>query len=219
MKKIVNTFLLVIVITAYAAASLYIPNFDVTAKEIIEKVQGRYKRTTTIVAKYSQTVKFKLSKIEQTYNGTIYLKKEKKFRIETDQQTIITDGITSWAYSSKTKQVVIDHFKEDKNSLSPEKFLTQYPEDFYSNLIGKSKVNNQETYELKLTPKGNSSFIKSMKVWVDSDEWFIRKIEWIDMNDNSTIYTVKKLETNIELGNDKFQFKPGKDVQVIDLRN
>jgi chaperone LolA len=218
MKKVLSILLVVVSIVWFTKSSFSTAYFDITAKEIIEKVQERYKKTTTVVAKYSQTVKFKLSKIEQTYNGTLYLKKEKKYRIETDQQSIITDGVTSWAYSNKTKQVVIDHFKEDKNSVSPEKFLTQYPEDYYSNLIGKTKVNNQETYELKLTPKGNSSFIKSMKVWVDSDEWFIRKIEWIDMNDNSTTYTVKKIETNTELSNDKFQFKPGKDTQVIDLR-
>lgn len=191
---------------------------QITAKEIIEKVQEKYKKTTTAIAKYTQTIKYRLSKIEQSINGTLYLKKGKKYRIETDIQTVLTDGITSWAYSPKTKQVVIDNFKEDKGSLTPEKFLTEYPDDFYSNLIGKSKVNNQDAFELKLTPKSNSNFIKSMKVWVDNDEWFIRKVELIDMNDNTTTYTVKKIDVNVEIGNDKFQLKPGKDIQVIDLR-
>lgn len=218
MKKYIN----ILTMAAFIAALMFSVSpkakAEITAKEIIEKVQSKYKKTNTVIAKYSQTLKYKLSKIEQTFNGTLYLKKEKRYRIETDQQTIMTDGVTSWAYSHKTKQVVIDKFKEDKNSLSPEKFLIQYPDDYYSNLVGRSKVNGQDTYELKLTPKGNSSFIKSMKVWVDSDEWFIRKIEWTDMNDNTTTYTVKKIDVNNEIGNDKFQFKPGKDVQVIDLR-
>jgi len=212
-------FILILFITVGFSQYLYSNTvLEITAKEIIENVQDRYKKINTIVAKYTQSIKFKLSKIEQSFNGTLYLKKEKKYRIETDQQTILTDGVTSWAYSPKTKQVVIDNFKEDKNSLSPEKFLTQYPDDYYSNLIGKSKINNQDAYELKLTPKENNSFIKSMKVWVDSDEWFIRKIEWVDMNGNSTIYTVKKIDANVDLGNEKFQFKPGKDIQIIDLR-
>ena len=55
-------------------------------------------------------------------------------------------------------------------------------------------------------------------MWVDDDEWFIRKVELIDINDNVTIYTIKKVDVNVEISNDKFQFKPGKDVQVIDLR-
>lgn len=192
--------------------------FDITAKDIIEKVQDKYKKTNTVIAKYSQTVKFKLSKIEHSINGTLYLKKDKKYRIETNDQVFITDGVTSWAFTYKTNQLVIDNFKEDKNSISPDKFLIEYPEDYYSNLIGKSKVNNQDVYELKLIPKNSNNFIKSMKVWIDDDEWFIRKIEWIDLNDNVTTYIVKKIDVNIEISNDKFQFKPGKDVQVIDLR-
>lgn len=192
--------------------------YDITAKEIIEKVQAKYKKTNTLIAKYTQTSKFKLTKFEQNINGTLYLKKEKKYRIETNDQVFITDGVTSWAFTNKTNQLVIDNFKEDKNSISPEKFLVEYPEDYYSSLVGKSKVNNQEVYELKLIPKSSNNFIKSMKVWVDDDEWFIRKVELIDINDNVTIYTVKKVDVNVEIGNDKFQFKPGKDVQVIDLR-
>jgi len=189
-----------------------------TASEIIEKVQAKYKKTSTAIAKYTQTVQFKLTKMEQSYDGILFLKKEKKYRIETDQQVIMTNGITTWAYSPKTNQVVIDNYKEDKNSISPEKFLTEYPNDYYSNLIGTANVNNQDTYEMKLTPKESRSFIKSLKVWVDSKEWFIRKIEIIDMNDNTTVYTVKNIQANVEIGNDKFQFKPTSETQVIDLR-
>ena len=191
---------------------------DPTANEIIEKVQAKYKKTNSAIAKYTQTVKFRLTKMEQSYDGTLFLKKEKKYRIETEQQTILTDGVTSWAFSPKTNQVVVDNYREDKNSISPEKFLTEYPNDYYSNLVGKAKVNNRDTYEMRLTPKENTSFIKSLKVWVDSDEWFIRKIEMIDMNDNTTTYIVNKIEANIEIGNDKFQFKPTSETQVIDLR-
>jgi|TergutMp193P3_1026864.scaffolds.fasta_scaffold157440_1 chaperone LolA len=191
---------------------------DPTVSEIIDKVQTKYKKTNSAIVRYTQTVKFKLTKMEQSYDGTLFLKKEKMYRIETDQQTILTDGVTSWAFSPKTNQVVVDNYREDKNSVSPEKFLTEYPNDYYSNLVGKAKVNNKDTYEMKLTPKENTSFIKSLKVWVDSGEWFIRKIEIIDMNDNTTTYVVSKIEANIEIRNDKFQFKPTSETQVIDLR-
>jgi chaperone LolA len=206
---LLTTFFVLLSVLVYA---------DPTASEIIEKVQAKYKKTNSVIAKYTQTIKFKLTKMEQSYDCTLLLKKEKKYRIETDQQVFVTDGVTSWAYSPKTNQVIIDDYREDKNSISPEKFLTEYPDDYYSSLIGKVKINNQDTYEMKLTPKGNTSFIKSLKVWVDSDEWFIRKIEMIDMNDNTTIYAVKKIDSNVEISNDKFQFKPTSETQVIDLR-
>jgi chaperone LolA len=213
--KISTTVFLLVASFILCSVSVYA---DPTASEIIEKVHTKYKKTNSAIARYTQTVKFKLTKMEQSYNGTLFLKKEKKYRIETDQQTILTDGVTSWAFSPKTNQVVVDNYREDKNSISPEKFLTEYPNDYYSNLVGKAKVNNKDTYEMKLTPKESTSFIKSLKVWVDSDEWFIRKIEMIDMNDNTTTYIVNKIEANIEISNDKFQFKPTSETQVIDLR-
>ena len=218
MKTAIKFSVTIFLLTTFFIMSNILVYANPTATEIINKVQAKYKKTNSVIAKYTQTVQFKLTKMEQSYDGTLFLKKEKKYRIETDQQIILTDGVTSWAYSPKTNQVIIDNYKEDKSSISPEKFLTEYPDDYYSNLIGKAKVNNQDTYEMKLTPKESTSFIKSLKVWVDSDEWFIRKIEMIDMNDNTTIYVVKKIETNIEIGNDKFQFKPTSETQVIDLR-
>jgi outer membrane lipoprotein carrier protein len=191
---------------------------DYTAKEIIEKVQSKYKTVSDITAKFSQTVKYRLSQIEQTFNGTLYVKKEKKYRIETEQQILLTDGITSWAFNHQNNQLVIDNYKDDKNTVSPDKFLLEYPEDYYSALVGKEKVAKNQTYILKLTPKNENSFIKSMKVWVDDDEWFIRKIEWTDINDNTSSYTVKKIEINTKLGDEKFQFTAPKGVQVVDLR-
>ena len=213
-----TTVILLLVFSFVVCTVLVYAAANPTANEIIEKVQAKYKKTNSAIAKYTQTVQFKLTKMEQSYDGTLFLKKEKKYRIETDQQTIITDGITSWAYSPKTNQVVIDYYKEDKNSISPEKFLTEYPDDYYSSLVGKVKVNNRDTYEMKLTPKANTSFIKSLKVWVDSGDWFIKKIEMTDMNDNTTVYVVNKIESNTEINNDKFQFTPTPETQVIDLR-
>jgi chaperone LolA len=219
MKNIkVLLLMLFLVIPSFLKSDITSANMEITAKEIIEKVQSKYKTIDNITAKFSQKVKFQVSKIEQEYSGALYVKKENKYRIETDQQILITDGKTTWAYSLQNKQVVIDNYKEDKNTLSPDKFLLQYPEDYYSTLLGQEKVVNNQTYILKLTPKNDNSFIKSMKVWVDDNEWFIRKIEWSDINENVTTYIVKKIEINSKMNDDKFNFSPSKDVQVIDLR-
>lgn len=217
-NKILLSTVLFIIILLFPGSATIAGLKGISAKEIIEKVQNKYKTINTIIAKFNQKINFKISKIEQVYDGTLYLKKENKYRIETEQQTLITDGKTTWAYSHENKQVVIDNYKEDKNTLSPDKFLLQYPEDYYSTLLGQEKVSNNQTYILKLTPKNDNSFIKSMKVWIDDDEWFIRKVEWSDINDNVTTYIVKKIEINTKMNDDKFQFNPTKDVQVIDLR-
>ena len=211
-------FLLLLFTLSFLSVSVSKGPKQISAKEIIERVQKKYKTISDVTAKFTQSLKYKVSQIQQTYNGTLYVKKEKKYRIETEQQILITDGVTSWAYSLLNKQVVIDTYREDKSTISPDKFLLQYPEDYYSTLLGSEIVSKNQTYILKLTPKNDNSFIKAMKVWVDDDAWFIRKIEWTDINDNVTSYVVKKIDLNTNLSDDKFEFTPSKTIQVIDLR-
>ena len=47
---------------------------------------------------------------------------EDKYRIESKNEVIVTDGVTSWSYYKKKKQVVIDNYKKDGNTFSPNKF-------------------------------------------------------------------------------------------------
>jgi chaperone LolA len=191
----------------------------ITAQEIIQKVQERYKEIDDAVIKFSQTVKYQVSQIEQTYKGTMYMKKPRKYRIETENQTLVTDGTTSWSYSPRNKQVVIDHYVEDKSAVSPEKLLASYPENFYSSLVGDEKVGVARTYVLKLTPKEDDSFTKAMKVWVDKADWMIRKVEIADVNDTKITYIVKDIVINSGVLDARFRFDIPAGTQAVDLRS
>jgi chaperone LolA len=188
---------------------------DITAQEVIQNVQSAYKDITDAKASFSQTVKFKKSNA-QTSSGTLYIKKENKYRIETGSQTIVTDGSTSWSYTPSKKQVVIDYYKETGNSFSPNKYLFQYPENFYSDLTGTDKINGKDVYVLSLKPR-ESGYVNSAKLWVGKDDWMIKKI--IIVTDESTsTYSVKNLQTNTGLSNSKFSFSPPEGTEVIDMR-
>ena len=114
-----------------AFLSVFIVNslFAQDAQEIIHKVQAKYKGIKDAKAGFSQTVKPKSGK-SQSSSGTIYIQKENKYRIESKDQVVVTDGVTSWSYSAKKKQVVIDNYKESGNTFSPNKYLFDYPENF-----------------------------------------------------------------------------------------
>ncbi|HAY33215.1 MAG TPA: hypothetical protein DCY06_03695 [Bacteroidetes bacterium] len=113
------------------------------AQEIIRKVQSKYGNISDAKASFTQTIKSKGGKANSS-SGILYIKKENKYRIESGGQVLVTDGQTSWAYSPKKKQVVIDNYKDDANSFSPNKFLFNYPENFYSDLMGDENVNGTD---------------------------------------------------------------------------
>jgi outer membrane lipoprotein carrier protein len=188
---------------------------DITAQEIIQNVQNAYKDIADAKAAFTQTVKHSKGK-SQSSSGTLYIKKENKYRIETANQILITDGSTSWSYSPGKKQVIIDNYKETGNTFSPNKYLFQYPENFYSDLEGSEHIGGQDTYVLKLRPR-EPGYVKSAKLWVDKNDWLIRKIN-IVTDESTTTFVVKNVQLNIGLSNSKFTFTPPEGVEVIDMR-
>lgn len=212
--KNISLFLLIFAFLTTASGNVFSQD-EITAQEIIQNVQNVYKDITDAKASFSQTVKFSKSKA-QTSSGTLYIKKENKYRIETGTQTIVTDGTTSWSYSPKKKQVIIDNYKETGNSFSPNKYLFQYPENFYSDLEGSEMLGGKDVYVLKLRPR-ESGYVKSAKLWVDKNDWIIKKI-YIVTDESTTTYILKNVQLNAGLSNSKFTFIIPEGVEVIDMR-
>lgn len=191
---------------------------ELTVKDVTDKIQKRYESIEDATARFSQHVKFGFSKIEQTFAGTLTMKKPKKYRVESEHQTLITDGSTVWAYSPVNKQVLVDRYKENQNSLSPEHFLLNLPSNYYATLLEKDKESNHKLITLKLVPKDDQSFVKSMKVWVEEGSWVVRKVEIIDVNDTETTYEVKEVKFNTNVKDNAFAFTPPSGTEVVDLR-
>jgi outer membrane lipoprotein carrier protein len=207
--------LLVLIVLLLASTLLLFA--AITAKEIIEKVQERYDDMSDAVVTFTQKVRFKVSRMEQQTTGTLYFKKKNKYRIETEQRTVVTDGKSSWSYNAQNKQLVISAYKEDARSMSPEKLLTQYPKDYYSALTGEEKVGSEACYALKLTPREESGAAKTMKIWV-SKAWLIRKLEITDLNGTVTTYQIKDVLVDKGIPDTRFDFKAPQGADVIDLR-
>lgn len=189
--------------------------FPQDAQEIIKNVQSKYNSISDATANYSQSVKYSSGKSASS-SGVIYIQKEDKYRIETKNDIIVTDGVTSWAYSKKKNQVIIDNYKSDGNTFSPNKFLFNYPVNFYSDLEGSETVSGSDCYILKLTPRNKGS-IKEAKIYVDKSSYLIRKIT-ISTSESVTTYTLKKINLDSGVSSSKFTFTPPDGVEVIDLR-
>jgi len=74
----IRTFTLLVLISGFCFAQ--------SGKEIIESLRKKYASIDDAVVKFEQTVKYGVSKFEQSFSGTFYFKKKNKYRIETDQQ-------------------------------------------------------------------------------------------------------------------------------------
>ena len=146
------------------------------------------------------------------------MKKPNKYRIESEHQTLVTDGATVWAYSPVNNQVVVDKHKENRNSISPEQFVLNLPANYYTTILASEKGKEATQLTLKLVPKDDRSFVRSVKVWVEDGNWTIRKVSITDVNDTETTYTIKDLKLNTNVNDKLFTFNPPSGTEVVDLR-
>ncbi len=207
--KFLKKYLIFLFFIAYSAS------FAQDAQEIIRNVQSKYENITDAKATFTQTLKGSGGKANSS-SGVIYIKKNDKYRIEAAGQIIITDGTTSWSYSPKRKQVIIDNYSDNGNSFSPNKFLFNYPENFYSDLEGEENVGGVDCFVIKLTPR-NPGSVRSAKIWIDKNEDLIRKIN-IVTNESTNTYSLKDISLDEGISSSKFSFSPPEGVEVIDLR-
>jgi chaperone LolA len=191
---------------------------ELTVNYVTENLQRRYEMIDDATAQFEQHVRFGFSNIEQTFQGTLMMKKPNHYRIESEHQTIVTDGVTVWAYSTANNQVIIDKYKENSNSLSPEQFMLNLPTNYYASVLGSEKVSEGLVILLKLVPKDDRSFVKSVKLSVEEHSWLVRKIIILDINETETTYTIKDIKLNTNLKEKTFAFETPKSADVVDLR-
>ncbi len=190
-----------------------------SAEDIVEGIQERYEDLENFAANFVQIEKFLITGAKNEISGQIYVKGGVKYRLETEDQTIVTDGITVWTYSVFNNQVLIDRAKKDDGAMLPRDLLFKYPRDYYATLLDEVEYNGEDHYILKLDPKEDThGFIKSMKIWVNGDNYLISKIEYTDFNDNTSLFEIKKIITNKSLSDSFFKFQTPEGADVIDLR-
>jgi outer membrane lipoprotein carrier protein len=208
MKRALGTVMVVLAVAvAYAE----------TAEDVLERVRRKYDSIKDAQIAFSQKVKFSTARLEQNAEGTLYLKKGNRYRLELSDQIIVTNGQTVWSYSVPNNQVLIDNFKMDERSLSPEKVLTGAPTEYYSTLLGKENIAKQECVILKLVPRNDDAFVRTLRLWVDGGS-LIRKAELLDINGKSTEYIVHDVKVNTGVQDSRFIYEIPEDADVVDLR-
>lgn len=188
-------------------------------KDIIENVQETYDEITDLSASFEKVETFKLTGTKNKTIGKLYIKNGTKYRFESEDQTIVTDGKSVWTYNGLTNQLIIDRLRKNSGALLPRDMLYKYPREYYSTLLRTEKKSGKDVYVIKLDPQeGVHGFVKSMKIWVEEDSWLVHKIETTDLNGNASLFLISKINTRKKLPEDLFLYKAGKGMKVVDMR-
>jgi chaperone LolA len=214
----IKSLLVLPIFFAFGILPCYIVSAQEKAEDIVNKIRQTYEKLESLKGDFEQEFIWSLAGETQVLNGTLYLKKGDRYRVETPNQMIITDGKTVWTYSLDKNQVFVDNLEKSKDNPLPRDLIIKYTHDFKPKLLRSEKLGEADCYVLALTPRDENSFIRGVTAWIDKSTWLAARIEQVDINDNKTAYVLKNTQRNVPLADALFTLKIPAEAEIVDMR-
>lgn len=220
MKKIYSALFLLFATTLFVQAQVPagMGKSDPEAKKLLDGISTKFKKYSTIQAKFSLKVENSAGKSLGTKSGTVYMKGS-KYRISVTGQEIYSDGSNVWTFDKASNEVTISKIDPGANSITPQKLFTNfYDKDFLYKLNGPTKVNGKTLKEIELTPVDKTKAFFKVLVYVDNSSINTTKV--FEKTGNRYTYSTNSLQPNAAIPDATFVFDAKKypGVEVVDLR-
>ena len=152
--------------------------------------------------------------INESQKGNIKIN-QNKFRLDLNQQLIISDDSIQWIYLKESNELQIMEYDSQDEMISPNKLFTIYENGYKSQYI-ELKENN---HIIDLFPIESNEF-KNIQLHIDQDKIQLKKIILFDKNGGSFSYLITKFISNKEIDENAFRFNEANypDLEIIDLR-
>ncbi|MCC6252871.1 MAG: outer membrane lipoprotein carrier protein LolA [Bacteroidia bacterium] len=196
---------------------------DARAKKVLDDLSAKTKTYSTINADFTITIENKKNKTTDTQSGKLALKGS-KYKLEVNNQVIISDGKTSWTVLKDASEVQVNtvESKEKETGLNPSNIFTIYEKGFKYEFVKDEKQKNGETYQIvKLFPdEPKKKNFHTIVLTVSKEKMQIVNIKVLGKDGTDMTYAVKSFTVNNNFPDATFSFSeknyPG--YEVIDLR-
>lgn len=195
-----------------------LPAQELSPAGVLENIRTTYSRMNDVSALFTQNVKMKFKRTGQTVSGSVKIKKGNKYRLETGQQTIVTDGATIWMYDPRTHQVLRDVYRQNRVQFSPDKFLLGLPKEFTALSVEKDSASVILTLQPS-KPSSVSPMMTKLRVWADPATWLFHAIETTDKNSTVTTFLLSDLRFNKGIADSVFTFAVTHTMKVVDVQS
>jgi outer membrane lipoprotein-sorting protein len=196
---------------------------DAKAKKILDEVSAKTKSYATINAEFSITVENLKNKTSSTQTGKLTLKGS-KYKLEVNNQVIISDSKTSWTILKDASEVQINNVeaKEKETGLNPSNIFTMHERGFKSEYVKEEKQKNGAVYQIiKLYPEDvKKKNYHTAVLTINKEKQQIVSIKILGKDGTDMLYQVKSFNANAAVPENVFVFidKNYPGYEVIDLR-
>ncbi len=194
---------------------------DPEAKKVLDKIRKKYDAYKTVEAAFSLVIEVP-AQAKEIQKGTI-AQEGKKFRLDMADQTIVSDGVTTWVYQKKPNEVQINNADpNDANSfMTPKELLSRYQKgDFLYSITDKAVEGGKLLTLIEFKPKDRNSEYSKIRVAIDEKTNTIQNIKGFAKDGSRYTFTITRLSPNKVFAAGQFAFdsKQFKGIRVEDLR-
>lgn len=177
-------------------------------------IENRYRDAMALTAKVMQKNFLKSVNKTQTFEGTLFIKKPGKLRLEyANGQMIIIENTEAWFYSKKSEQAIRRTFKDFEQSNIPVAFLlgaAEIKQEFEA-----TAAETNEPGALDLVPKKKNAAMKKLRLVYDSSG-LITEMTIFDKSGNTSQVSFSEIREGVELADTLFRFKAPKGTEIIE---
>lgn len=192
---------------------------DPKAKVLLDAVSKMYKSYNSIEADISLTTSNTAQNKTTTQTGSVYLKGE-KYKMVMGKQEVICDKQSVWTYLKDINEVQINDYEANKEDITPSNMFTIYQNDFNYIMNGEEVIDKTVCAIIDLMPKDKSKPFFKVRIWIDKNAKYIKRMKVFDKNGTHYTYQVTSFNSKANLDDSIFKFDISKHpgVHVEDLR-
>jgi outer membrane lipoprotein carrier protein len=190
------------------------PAYAQTVQDVVTPVENHYRDLSDLTAKVVQKNVLKSIGKTQTFEGTLWIKKPGKLRLEySNGQLILINNKAALFYSKKSEQVVKKTFTDFEHMNIPVAFLlgAAHIRDDFDVL----QADPTTPRVLELLPRKPGAAMKKMRLVVD-DAGRITDLTIFDRSGNTTTMAFTDIREGAGIDDQKFVFQAPKGTEIIE---
>ena len=187
------------------------------ADTVLRRVQQTYAEGGTLRADVTQTTTSPFSGKASSFSGTLTAQGD-RYRVETEQQTFVTDGETVWIYNRPRHQVVINDYVENETAFTPSDFFSDFGEHFTATAVRTEQQGGTAYDVLTLKPNEENAPVREVTLWVRRSDAVVARAEVLDVNEANITFDLEQVRFDPSVPASTFHFTPPQSAEVVDLR-
>ncbi|MEE9472144.1 MAG: outer membrane lipoprotein carrier protein LolA, partial [Gemmatimonadota bacterium] len=204
----------VLTVPTAARAALQSTPEEPDARELLARAERVYSELRTLRARFTQTVEVPLLERSRTGSGVWYQKGRGRFKMEFADpigDLIVADGTYLWLYYPTTNpgQAIRSTIEASPMGAQMVDLQGRIFEDartsYDAEYVGEERVTGRAAHLIALHPRAGSPY-RLVRVWVDTENYLVRKFEITEENQTVRTVVLGDLEPNVPIDDGTFHF-------------